>query len=368
MVSLRGLIIITVLATAAAGRKPDLPVTSGPMLAPSCMVFNSQRKSASSTITNLLLRSFVQNENLAARGDAYTVETMNEERYPSPPVVDGHRIKVKVEPPKLAPRRIMFGDQASALFAANPEWNVTRCLWFTLFREPADRLASALFYCREYPREFFCGDKGKEWFYNATIVDMARFWGNYQFRELIMAAGLPPYIEAPRDTLVRWTPFTRGRNERAYSWQLLREHLHEGEDDPATAAGKLNFKRVVAMLRTQFSAVGVVSKFPEFCALMDILAPLPQVGKSSVPDVRMSWTEATALYTETHNTVRWSDEEHKARAQGKASPEVRRLLAGDILVYEEAVKILSTQLTNARKKAAPAAAIAANERMSARAR
>jgi len=61
----------------------------------------------------------------------------------------------------------------------------SRCRWFTMVREPIDRLVSSYFHCKLNAMDPLCASSilnAKR----ATIEQWAEHWGNYLFRELML--------------------------------------------------------------------------------------------------------------------------------------------------------------------------------------
>jgi hypothetical protein len=155
----------------------------------------------------------------------------------------------------------------------------SRCTpsFFTIFRDPLDRVRSAYHYCiRVQGNDPLCA-------YNQPITDIctfAKMWGNYQFDKFLTV----PSTTSPRKLHAyasKWCPdceiFRREdhRTEQAsaggmYLSQVYANKLmlaHYGLNDLSTKQGKLHFSRVVQSLKTSFAAIGLLERWNETMAI-----------------------------------------------------------------------------------------------------
>lgn len=149
--------------------------------------------------------------------------------------------------------------------------------FFTIFRDPLERVYSAYNYCiKVLGHDPLCA-------YNEPITDICSFakrWGNYQFDKFLTV----PYIQSPRRIHAyasKWTPdrevfrrsefITKKPKEGepylsgVYANKMMLAHY--GLNDLSTPQGKLHLQRVLSGLETSFAAIGILERWNETMAV-----------------------------------------------------------------------------------------------------
>ena len=206
------------------------------------------------------------------------------------------------------------------------------CFWITSFREPVSRLMSAKFYCATRAKDPLCGNHREAWFERASASEMARYWGNYGFNNLLLA-------DAFRGKVARGTrpgPDRPPPEEKV--WQRYRREL-QGGDDPRTTAGAANLEMVLAGFDALFDAVVVLERFSESLALLERKVPLPG---------RWTWQQLAARHHETHASEGHKAAEDAALAAARGDAAILAEVAGDARLYDAAVALFDRQIADAQ--------------------
>ena len=196
------------------------------------------------------------------------------------------------------------------------------CAWITNFREPVARLVSAQFHCTLHDHDPLCGDRPAAWFAAANATRMARYWGNFGFTNLLLAPRFAGTAAPRRDLRAR------RRDGAPKVWQRWRAALGGG-DDPRTAAGAANLRRVVAALGDLFDVVVVVERWEDSMALLDCRVPLRDG----------TWADLAGAHLNTHGSEQHGDRAAAALAVARADPAVAAEIAADTAIYSAALAL-----------------------------
>lgn len=123
-------------------------------------------------------------------------------------------------------------------------------------------------------------------------------------------------------------------------WWVWRQQL-AGGDEPHTRDGAANLKRVQRRLSADdgsqlYDVMGVVERWADTCEILDAVLPFPQSVLNANNTVSSCAFES-AEHRDSHGSERWWRDEKEARTKARLDAEVRRLLAADITIYQEAV-------------------------------
>jgi len=225
--------------------------------------------------------------------------------------------------------------------ASQKDWSPAECAWITVSREPVSRLASALFYCRETPKDQLCGIQTELWWKRATMRDMADSWGNFLFRELL----LHPALSSTAMGVLNKTAVCSHQSDfqsdfratRTRYWQVWRRELevHGCGDDPQSAQGAANLERVLRFVAEggHFDVWGLLEEFQETMARLDCAVPVKSSSRGLYGG-SSTWKELTAQHHVTHNSESHKDVELAAIAEARVDPYILDRLAADIRIYD----------------------------------
>lgn len=167
-----------------------------------------------------------------------------------------------------------------------------------------------------------CGIHNKAWIKDASVLGIAKHWGNFAFREMLLHPNLRDYHIHIGDTRNWKSP--SGLSVRKIPWVTWREGI-QGGDEISTAAGAANLRLIQEHLMPTI-VPGILESWAESMALFDCLAPLSGG----------TWLALTSKHVDSHGSSRWHAKEVSARTEAQNNSEVRALVAGDLAVYASA--------------------------------
>eukprot|EP00904_Undaria_pinnatifida_P007410 jgi/Undpi1/379/HiC_scaffold_1.g00375.m1 len=193
------------------------------------------------------------------------------------------------------------------------------CEYFTMLREPIDRLVSAFYFCpddkviKDNRPEKWCGDAvGQTAPIEERLMEFAHdLWGNSAFHMLMHSFWCDPRFELCKPELMR-DPRTWPRNiDTLEGWQIMDS---------------------VKDLLSTYTAVGILEEWDLSMQLFNVKVTSP------VHD----WLSAPAS-----NKATLSDERQALLDWAHASPQLHAALAADLYLYEEAVAVFRHQTAEA---------------------
>lgn len=276
-----------------------------------------------------------------------------------------------------------WGDMATALNSGERSPTLRRgCRWFTMFREPVERMVSALHHCRNRkPKAWIplCGLNAGEGAFSARPVDetsatlrqWAAHYGSYFYRQLLYDMRLfervglrcRPNATAPLLPSIAPTRRARGGGARECrypkSWTELRDALGDAADGKSTPEARILVKELVHSIEngTRFVTVGLLERWEESARLFD--AHVPLVAPPSVRTARAlarrpavsSWRQVMQPASAT--TLAKRAREAADVEAARADPEVLAHLETDLKLYDAAKRLFERQLVALGSAAAP---------------
>lgn len=252
-----------------------------------------------------------------------------------------------------------------------PEGPTSRraCHWFTMWREPFERLVSAFLHCRRRGVKAWvplCGLNTNEAGFRAEPFDMstvnltrwAQHYGAYAFRQLLLqphyfagvgaqcasadsqsGAGAPPAgYSGPVPAIP--SPGRRAQCRFARSWTEHKAALGAGADGQATAAGAAALRDLSAAIASGrlFRTVGLVSRWNESMRLFDAHVPMDYMGAHG-----RRWTALDSIQGDAHTPEERAQMGQLLR-EARASPHIRAHLRADLQLYAAAEQLFRRQL------------------------
>lgn len=309
-----------------------------------CTVFFTQHKSAGvtvfSTLTNEMPISFRGKPVDAKKGHGMICDVGVRGVFDWDKHLCPHLVNVSVEKP-----RVLYNGLVLSMAGYTP-WQRSRCLYFTLFREPVSRLVSYKNYCshNHFSKDPLCGHPGGAWFSAASPLEVAVFWGNYNLQNFLLHPDLTPLRgnhTGPK-AVVGKTRFTSEQ-----FWQRWRREL-KGGDDPSTPEGASNLERVLNFLPGGFDFIGIVEEWDTSCEVFDCFLPLE----------KGTWAGLTVLHKDTHgkSTPATKKAQQETLAAARAEPRVLEALSADISIYNAALALFRANTKDLWRSGSPACA------------
>jgi len=81
-------------------------------------------------------------------------------------------------------KNVLVGAYIEALM--KPDFGITKCKKFTVFRHPVSRMISAYYYCKYRGTDSLCGSQVID-NKNIDLVSFAKHWGNFAMRQFILS-------------------------------------------------------------------------------------------------------------------------------------------------------------------------------------
>lgn len=350
----------------AANMAQTIAFAAGAQSKDSCIVFHAQHKSGGNTIAGILRE---HTKDILGKDDRSSSHKCD--------VRDWQYSSARCNLPKTLARNArsrpisVYGGYSLSL-AHDEKLSHSRCRWFTMVREPVDRLVSSYFHCKLHAKDPLCASSVLS-AKSATIEQWAEHWGNYLFRELMLHPDLrPAALEQPspveyrdidqlgvvklrarlqslnassegrrpellarlRDRLAsqgpaRSTHLAAARDDAV--WYVHRLAMN-GADDPRTAAGAAALRKVVSRLKTtgkasMFDAVGVFERWDDSMRLFDLVIPFQEAS--------MTWRSQTSEHKNSHGSEVWGGDKEAVLRSARESRAVRDALAADLQLYNE---------------------------------
>lgn len=300
-----------VVDVAALARKEDKNNNSGN--SERCWIFTHMPKSGGSTVKAILYGWFGRENAFLYNSDAWKLG-------------EKHAASFELQDASRSRRwRLAAGGYAEVLRRHGGQ----RCTWFTLFRHPISRLVSAFYFCRKKPRDQACASAAVL-ADDVDLVAFARLWGSYGLRQFSLG-GLDV------DAVMRSARSDEER-EKLPGWYLVKQLLlsMSGGDD-ADAALVDALEPAKALLRDEYTAVGILEEFNTTLHLFDSVLAMPGLdwisfGRQRIVNKNKKFGRAeTAAALE----AAWNDER------------IKHFLRLDIELYEHAVRVFHDQATQA---------------------
>jgi len=239
----------------------------------------------------------------------------------------GHETNQALPPPRIIVQGYSHTMEKFSFF------KLDNCMWSTMFRNPMSRLISAKFYCTEQSNDALCGSRNSSFFHESSNVEFAKYWGNFQFTNLLLHPRLAPFLSIGPSAkrIGKIHPAPKGMEMKG--WQIFRQEL-DGGDNPRTQAGAQNLELVRYFLPLLFDEIGVLELYSQSWALFDCGMPLggttweKQASKNSVPHYQKNKADERLAIADALNTN---------------DPLVRDEISGDIRIYEDAVAIVKSR-------------------------
>lgn len=239
------------------------------------------------------------------------------------------------------------------LLAGTKEWGSAgdgKCVWATMSREPISRLVSAYYYCKlRWGNDPLCGSGALD-VSKSTLLEFAKHWGNYLFREFLWFPQLRKVAASRSDfrhEIVAGDMCRGSKSEKARvsdPWVLFKDQLNGG-DDPRTNSGKMNLDAVKTALQNGelYDVYGVLERYNETMALFDEYMPFE--GTSWMIENLVHGMHASHGSTgykghnhdERHPETGYKSEEEMALADARESPEILAEIAADIELYNNVI-------------------------------
>ncbi|KAG8458447.1 hypothetical protein KFE25_004325 [Diacronema lutheri] len=259
-----------------------------------------------------------------------------------------------------------WGDMAMGLDGPAGPTRRRRCRWFTMWREPVERLISALRFCRAKADKAWvphCGLNSNEGGFKlrpvnaktASARDWAEHVGSYAFRQFLFAPDAFARVgatcapggnaSAPQLPQVhRASGAARGASfecRTVHSWTEQRDALGACGDGISCDAGRRELRELVDAIAngTRFATVGLLSRWDESMRLFDRHVPL--VPRAASRRAR-SWRDALPPPRPRPEGERAAEAAEVEAA--RRDPLVRARLAADLELYAAAERLFEGQM------------------------
>nr|XP_054748677.1 uncharacterized protein LOC129254212 [Lytechinus pictus] len=226
---------------------------------------------------------------------------------------------------------ILMGGYAFGICDAAMDKN---CSYFTILRDPYERLLSSFTYCRRAGTDQTCQGLSP---WDVTLKEWAIHQGSYFFRQLLMK----PYFCNPNQHYTNWSlngiPHSKGTTfSRSPCWFREKVILNRSLS-PALMDNLLTY--CVEHLEEWFSVIGLTDHYDLTLAMLEKVYQIPFQKACTGSEINVSNYHNLANDTNVNKTETVSDWKRELQEDS----EVYEALRGDIVIYEKAKQIFERQ-------------------------
>ncbi len=225
-------------------------------------------------------------------------------------------------------KNVLVGAYVEALM--KPEFGITNCKRFTVFRHPVSRMISAYYYCKYRGTDTLCGSQVID-NKNIDLVSFAKHWGNFAMRQFILSYfsfdAVLDYadehnIEPSVDVWYKLKNYMG--HEDGYEHQIYEHEMYE-------------LIEPVKEIISNHYLVGILENFNSTLELFDYQLDMPLVD----------WKHEYGLQG-LANKNRFDDEKKVAilDAFSNENHEIYKYMELDIILYEHAIDVFNSQVDN----------------------